>query len=231
MKAVIGPYTNWIGPYQIAEALCFWVKDVKDEYGHKSKPDWVFDFGTWLGENKDGSDSRLTKLCQWIESKKKRKIKIHIDNYDVWSMDHTLALITLPMLKKLKEVQHGYPMVDAEDVPYNLQVTERSDWSQQMDLFDLPTAGDEISLDEDRWNWVLNEIIFAFECKVDDSWQDAFSSGEHDLRFEKTENRLSRMVKGPNDTYKCDYEGMMKVEDRIANGFRLFGKYYQNLWD
>jgi hypothetical protein len=230
MKVYIGPFRSWIGPYQIAEALCFWVKDVKDEYGHKSKPDWVFNFGTWLGENKDGSDSRLTKFCQWIDKKKKRKIKIHIDNYDVWSMENTLALIILPMLKKLKEVQHGYPNVDVEDVPYNLQVTERGSWDSQMDLFDFPIAG-EGNLGEDRWNWVLNEIIFAFECKVDDSWQEAYRSGEIDLRFEKREDGLSLMVKGPNDTYNCDYEGMMRVEDRIANGFRLFGKYYQALWD
>ena len=39
MKVKIGTYTNWFGPYQLAELLCFWVKDVKDESGMKSKPD------------------------------------------------------------------------------------------------------------------------------------------------------------------------------------------------
>jgi hypothetical protein len=39
------------------------------------------------------------------------------------------------------------------------------------------------------------------------------------------------MIHGPNDTYVCDYEGIRKVHDRIQNGFRLFGKYFQNLWD
>jgi hypothetical protein len=39
------------------------------------------------------------------------------------------------------------------------------------------------------------------------------------------------MEKGPNDTYKADYEGMKKVHDRMNNGFRLFGKYYRSLWD
>ena len=38
-----------------------------------------------------------------------RKIKVHIDYYDVWSADHTLAMIIAPTLKKLKEHQHGYP--------------------------------------------------------------------------------------------------------------------------
>jgi hypothetical protein len=39
------------------------------------------------------------------------------------------------------------------------------------------------------------------------------------------------MDRGPKDTYKCDYDGMKMVEERIQNGFRLFGRYYQNLWD
>ncbi len=51
MKVVIGPYTTWIGPYQIAEKLCFWAKPVPDEIGMKRKPDWVHDFGTWLRFN------------------------------------------------------------------------------------------------------------------------------------------------------------------------------------
>ena len=48
MKVHIGPYKNWIGPYQLADALCFWVKEVEDEYGIKSKPDWVHNFGEFL---------------------------------------------------------------------------------------------------------------------------------------------------------------------------------------
>ncbi len=43
--------------------------------------------------------------------------------------------------------------------------------------------------------------------------------------------KLFQMKDGPNNTYKCDYDGMKKVQERIDNGFRLFGKYYQALWD
>ena len=28
-----------------------------------------------------------------------------------------------------------------------------------------------------------------------------------------------------------DYDGMRVVQARIANGYKLFGKYYQGLWD
>ena len=50
MKVYIGPYKNWVGPYQIAEALCFWAKPVKDEYNFKRIPDWLHNFGTWLSQ-------------------------------------------------------------------------------------------------------------------------------------------------------------------------------------
>lgn len=246
MRVNIGPYTNWFGPYQLAELLCFWVKEVPGEYGIKSKPDWVHNFGEWLaygsvepepkvGEvsswSRDHRESTLlNKFLTWVESKKKRKLEVRIDKWDTWSMDSTLAHIILPMLKQLKETQHGCAMVDAEDVPENLRVTERQEWDAQMDLFDMPIES-EVSLTEERWNYVIGEMIFAFECKLDDSWEDKFRSGEIDMQWKKLEGGMSQMIDGPNNTYKCDYDGMKVVENRIQNGFRLFGKYYQNLWD
>jgi hypothetical protein len=84
-------------------------------------------------------------------------------------------------------------------------------------------------------------MIFAFECKTDDSWQDAFRSGVADYitvpvdeagnEVAKGEHKYYQMKDGPGHTYQCDYEGIKVVEARIQNGFRLFGKYYQALWD
>ena len=229
MKVNIGPYVDWIGPYQIAEKILFWMD--------KDEDDRVHNFGKWLAGDK--KDTLLTKLCQWIHNKQKRKIKVHIDYYDVWSADHTLALIILPTLKKLKEVKHGSPYVDLEDVPESMRLISHPDYDSQktFEFYHEPNL-QNIQCDvHDRWNWALDEMIFAFECLVDDSWEDAYRSGEHDIKHvpcEWDENGkaiLYRMEKGPNDTYKCDYEGMQKVQDRIDNGFVLFGKYYRGLWD
>lgn len=228
MKVRIGKYTTWVGPYQIASALCFWVKPVSDEYGMKSKPDWVHKFGTWLAENRDGSDSWLLKACQWIESKKSRQVYVRIDRYDTWGMDHTLALIALPMLQQLQATKHGAPYVDDEDVPEHLRSTA------------APPKEHEYDTDANhfvRWDWVLQEMIFAFNCKVDDSWQEKYRMGTIDLKHEPCawdesgKPTMYQMVSGPNDTYQCDYVGMAVEQARITNGFRLFGKYYENLWD
>jgi len=228
MKVVIGPYHTWIGPYQIAEALCFWAKPVADEIGMKRKPDWVHDFGTWLSQNKDGTDSWLTKVCQWVESKRHRQIYVRIDKYDTWGMDHTLAHIILPMLKQLKASKHGAPNTDDIDVPKEL-------WS--INAEPKENEHDTDSNHFKRWDYILDEMIFAFQSKRDGTWQDKYSSGNIDWTSEPCEwddtgkAKMFTMKHGPEHTYECDYEGMEAEQRRISKGFKLFGKYYENLWD
>ena len=238
MKVKIGPYTNWYGPYQLAETLCFWAKEEKDEYGIPRKPDWVHNFGEWLahgsvepeaevGEvtswDRERHDTLLARLLYWIHSKKERTIKVHIDRWDTWSMDHTLAYIVLPMLKQLKERKHGAPFVDLDDVPKELHGKKLT--KKQKDNGEVDDKHFE------RWDWVLDEMIFAFDSKVNDGWEEQFESGESDIQWKKLEDGMSQMIEGPNHTKVYDWEGRKKYEERIANGFRLFGKYYSNLWD
>ena len=238
MKIKIGPYKDWFGPYQLAELLMFWVPKEKDEYGFPHTADRVHKFGEWLAHGSiepeptagdihkwgDRPHTWLYKFLSWINSKKKRTIKVHIDRWDTWSMDHTLAYIVLPMLKQLKERKHGAPYVDLKDVPKELhgkKLTKKQKNNGEVD--------DKYF---ERWDWVLDEMIFAFETKVDDGrWEDQFETGEYDLQWKKLEDGNSEMVKGPNHTAVTDWDGRKAYQDRISNGFRLFGKYYENLWD
>lgn len=227
MKVKIGPYVNWVGPYQIADMLCSWVKEVPDRFGVLHKPDWVHSFGTWLATDKYGNDSWLMKFCSWIFLKKKRKVKVHIDYYDTWDMDTTLALIILPMLKQLKDQQLGSPLVDDEDVPEELRSTsappKENPWDEDANF-------------HKRWNWVLDEMIWAFEqLHPDNDWKEQYRSGEFDINCvpcewdENGKPKMFRMERGPKNTYQCDYEGIKKHAERIRRGTTLFGKYYQAL--
>jgi hypothetical protein len=228
MHVKIGKYTTWIGPYQIAELLCWWAPETPDEYGIKSKPDYVHNFGRWLSENKDGSSTLLNKSCHWIESKRHRQIYVKIDKYDTWSMDTTLSHIIAPMLQQMQASKHGAPFVADEDVPDELKSTSapptENSWDTDANHFK-------------RWDWVLGEMIFAFEAKRVGTWQEKYSSGEHDWSTqpcawdEHGKPTMYQMVTGPNDTYVCDYDAMAVEQARITNGFKLFGKYYENLWD
>jgi hypothetical protein len=219
----------------------FWVPKEKDEYGFPHTAERVHRFGEWLahgsvepepevGEvSKWGEDRPITwlyKFLHWIDKKKKRKIYVRIDRYDTWNMDDTLSHIILPMLKQLKETKHGAPYVEDEDVPEHLRSTAARELTEEEKNWHAP---DEFHFK--RWDWVLDEMIFAFENKLDDSWEDQFSSGESHMLFKKLDNGMSEMVRGPNDTKKYDWEGRKAYAKRISNGFRLFGKYYEGLWD
>jgi len=240
MRVKIGPYRSWFGPYQLADVILFWIPKQKDEYGFPHTADVVHKFGEWLAHGSVepkheigdvfGDDNRqetwIYKLLKWIDKKKKRKIYVHIDRWDTWSMDNTLSHIILPMLKQLKETTHGAPWVDDEDVPEHLRSTSAPPLTEEQknihDVDDNHFA---------RWKWVLDEMIFAFQSEVDDVWEDQFTTGEYDYRSKKTEDDLYQMVPGPNHTAVTDWDGRKAYAERMKNGYRLFGKYYQNLWD
>ena len=84
-------------------------------------------------------------------------------------------------------------------------------------------------------------MIFAFECELKEDWDEEFWSGEwgetkwtetDDEHTDPLTNKSEKMYTMTNTGNRtCDWEARQKVQDRISNGFRLFGKYYQNLWD
>jgi hypothetical protein len=227
MKIYINKYrSHWLSPYTILEKVFFWREIDYDEPIIEKWSDRLQPFSV-----------ALQKFLDIIHPKINY---VKIDRWDTWSMDHTLAEIVLPMLKQLKKDKHGSPCVELEDVPEELRGTSTPEYDQQLTFDFYAEAREEKDVDYElvhkRWDWVMDEMIFAFEHKVDDSWEDAFRSGVIDIvwvKDEKTYNgqQLNRMERGPNDTYECDYDGIRKVQERMENGFRLFGKYYQGLWD
>lgn len=243
MKIYIGPYKNWIGPYQIAEKLLFWMD--------KDEDDRVHNFGTWLANKKDGSGSWLTKTCQWVDSKRKRKVKIRIDRYDTWGMDNTLAYIVLPMLKQLRDTKHGSPFVDQVDLPVELRSSKREQKAHTNGYWDkkLKATEEEIAAADEKfhaqWNWVLEQMIWSFEQELDedDGHKHYYDPYESD---EPTEKRTYSVLHDDGTTEEKDWFGdeesrraigklnlekMKAYEARKQLGFTLFGKYYQALWD
>jgi len=214
MKVYINNYKHhWISPYIVLEKVFFWRE---------------IDYDEPIIEKWSNRLEPISKAIQYIWDKIDPKINyVKIDRYDTWSMDNTLADIILPMLKQLNTEKHGAPNVADEDVPMELQ-----SWTSP--------AKDEYDVDGHhfaRWEWVMNEMIFAFESKVNDRWQEKFYSGVSDMKSvpckwdENGKPTLYTFEEGPNHTYKCDYEGIAEVQKRITNGFRLFGKYFEALWD
>ena len=141
--------------------------------------------------------------------KAKQKISLKLDKWDTWNMDHTLAILIHPMLKQLDETKHGSPNVDDEDVPEKLRSTNSKPKKQEWDID---------SNHFKRWDWVMKEMIWAF--------------GEHargetpDFWIKKPKKPKDWITSGKFDNKKYD-----AYHKRKQNAFRLFGKYYQSLWD
>jgi hypothetical protein len=210
MKIDIGPYRNRWTTLRFEE----WYIRIK--YGNKQVPYWngvdlvgiqdVGDLedGDWLDRSvqkisdiwQDLLNLTVNKIIDGMD----RKVKVRIDPYDTWSMDDTLALIILPMLKQLKATKHGSPVVADEDVPEELRFAAAED------------PGHEFETDSNwhkRWDWVMDEMIWAFEQIVDDNSDDVYFKEDDtiDVKAWKTYNK------------------------RIDNGTRLFGVYFRGLWD
>ena len=211
MKVIIGPYKSWFGPYQLADALIFWQKDTDDcVWANRAQKLGDF-FAHGFGD--EGHKTWFYKLCNWIDKRRSRHIYVRIDRWDTWSMDHTLAYIITPMLKQLNATKHGAPQVDDSDVPVEL-------WSTNAE-----PKQDEYDVDSNhfkRWDWVMQEMIWAFEQQTKDDDTDEFYTHPTE-RFSSLQEMIENIT--------VDREGLDKHQARKANGFRLFGKYYQGLWD
>lgn len=217
-------------------------EDYQDERLHKLGEFFAHGFAKEIprSERRAFHDDRphtwLYKLCTWIHEKKKRKIKVKIDDWDTWSLDATLAIIILPMLKQLKATHHGSGYIELEDVPEEMRYNQSEEYDAQSTFEFYHEDGVEKKECDvhTRYAWFLDELIWTFEqLQPDCDWEDQYRSGEIDFRFEPCEDNpnLSQLVRGSNDTHKVDYAGMEAHQARISNGLRLFGKYFQTLWD
>jgi hypothetical protein len=223
MKVKLREPVYWFGPYQLAELLCFWVKKEEDEYGFERKPEWVHTFGEIL------SNTWLSPILQWVNDVRQKfpwnKDVVKLDYWDSWSVDHTLSPIILPLLKQLKATKHGYGMIADEDVPKHLQ-----------SIYALPKDSWEWDGNaEARYEWVLDEMIWAFEQMCDDKDEEQFWITKPEMDWEHmtepfAEGEKSREVKWTVEG-KLDHEGLRAHNQRIDRGLTLFGKYFRTLWD
>jgi hypothetical protein len=215
MKVYIGNYETHYIRSRLFDAY------MNKKYGVVKWPENYTKFETLLEKFDDALQSVYNKTINKLIKNRKRKIKVRIDPYDTWNMDNTLAHVILPMLRQLKETKHGTPSVDDEDVPENLRSTSAPPRENDWELDDNYHA---------RWDWVLDEMIYTFECEVDDAWGDQFHTGVFDMSFVKTEDG-SILEKGPKDTHVFHRDEHTKAWERRNNALRLFGKYYHSLWD
>ena len=160
-----------------------------------------------------------------------RKIRVRIDRWDVWSMEHTLSLIILPCLKLFRSNMHGYPgcfiepeCASGEVSPHTKPVVSPDDEQEEPGFI--------------KWKAILDKMIWSFE--------EIANFGLNEPPFpdkieEIKEEHVTGLGKGmpytrTTTTYEEGAVEAWKVlakayQDKVNDGLKLFGEYYQHLWD
>lgn len=165
----------------------------------------------------------------------RRKIEVEIEDFDTWSLDHTLANIIYPALIQLKNTKNGVPssFVDIGGEDYTSQLSFDFYMETRHDHYDEAAA---------QWDIVLDKMIWAFGELLKDNYTEKYQHGIGKYDFVKTDKKFFNSItqqyeesyvledKNPGEHWH-DYEGEALHEKRIQEGIELFAKYYRNLWD
>jgi hypothetical protein len=165
-----------------------------------------------------------------------RKVDVKIEKFDTWSLDHTLANIIYPALLQLKVEKHGVPSQLVDDVG-------GEDWQDQS-CFDFykESHNEAFEIACQRWDEILDKMIWSFEQLLKDDYDKLYHHGDPKYDWVESDKTYPNPISGKMEkTYQMvdknpdehwyDHEGHMLHEERMQEGFELFGKYYRNLWD
>ena len=159
MKVYISKYRDhWISPYKVFDYMFFWTDWSRcsrwtldqtladDAEATKSGKSRFVERPEWCDRWADRLEP-ISRAVQWVLDRIHPRVEyVKIDRWDTWSVDHTLGMIALPMLRQLKRDKHGAPLVDDEDVPKELKSTS------------APPKENEWDIDANhflRWDWVM----------------------------------------------------------------------------
>jgi len=179
----------YIGPYGYSYISAFRIQDWIMEKKYTTAKWWELE-----PEQMDRFDLAVEKFCGVLQkvldytinkiTRRERNIRVRIDPYDTWSMDHTLALIIHPMLVQLLKTNHGYFHSDPEDVPHIGK-----------------GEVDELGLDdkeEERYRWIMEEMIWAFnQIANGDEFEEFYTEeGKWDLEAKaKQDERIGNALR------------------------------------
>lgn len=232
MKVKIKNYPNH---YDISKPFDNYIYKKYKRYPHRTFNKMNFVETTVYNFIEILQDTFVNRYNRYLESK--NRVNVKIDSWDLVSLDHTLALIILPALKKFREDGRVSIWVDDEDVPDDIKSTNSKPYDSSF--------GEVDEFYFVRSEYVVDAMIYAFKKIVDDSWEHEFYSypnGDRpDFNFiavdiegnEVDEDAYDGEVMYRMDSTNrvvVDNDGIKAINDKIQFGLKMFGKYYRGLW-
>ena len=110
-------------------------------------------------------------LNEWNDKMTKKEKDLHTDS-DLWSLDHTLSELILPLLKRFKAMKrHAYPVTELVEIGVDDEKAMAKKWESVLDEmiegFESHLSGDD--LDQER-NLKVKKGLQLFADHYQDLW-------------------------------------------------------------
>ena len=110
-------------------------------------------------------------LNEWNDRMTKKEKDLHTDS-DLWSLDHTLSELILPLLKRFKAMKrHAYPVTELVEIGVDDEKAMAKKWESVLDEmiegFESHLSGDD--LDQER-NLKVKKGLQLFADHYQDLW-------------------------------------------------------------
>lgn len=137
----------------------------------------------------------------------------------LWSLDVTIAKFTIPRLKRLKEIKHGHPMIEANEQLCLRCWTYPEMWNLDKCYWN-PNAFFHFDSGE-IWDEYMDKMIFAMESLAKNKdWDPPMPDDLHSIDIRKGNAKWIAYCKDRDEHWI-----------KMKEGIKLFGEYFAALGD
>lgn len=164
-----------------------------------------------------------------INTKKEDTVKkMEIGFTDLFNLDGVLGRVIVACLEAFKKEEHAGFTVEDAHLPDHLAYLKPLvvDGKYTDEIY----GGNSDPLHKERFNYIIDEMIFAFQSCYDSSLEDYWIP---DPDYDPTQDTLITQADGSllfNLDITEDDVKREAYEKRVRNGFNLFSRYYRSLW-
>lgn len=162
-------------------------------------------------------------LAYWLK-KQYQRVKYGFPLEESWNFNYTCARWALPRLKQLRDGHVGFPTCFSNN-------PDPCDKQKYFDFFnEIPNGStQDREYGDIKWVEILDKIIWScehFEDEIDPIYPENYDSRYVVVDVSDKGTKFERI-----DKRKIDWSPVEEHERKLQEGFELFGKYFQNLWD
>lgn len=192
----------------------FKIGDIVENYGFNFSPlPWwekIYYLPKW----------RVSEFSYWLK-KQYQRFKYGFPLEESWNFSFSCASWSLPRLKQLRDNLNGHPsslMVEGDDLNCTSQLFFPffSDIKPSKDKFEM-------------WKEIIDKIIWSME-HIDDTIDPIYPK-DFDKRQVISNVTSHGTTFSAIDKRPLDWTPVFEHDRKLKEGFELFGKYFQDIWD